>query len=87
MMIINCVRYWMKDILIPTDNDLGASPVDYMEEIFNDEDAEKVPTGYFELDAVPWWIQKGKLAFWLHIQVLAKQLFNCNGSSSSNTRL
>lgn len=41
-----------KDILVPTDNDLGASPVDYMEEIFNDEDAEKVPTGYFELDAV-----------------------------------
>lgn len=41
-----------KDILIPTDNDLGASPVDYMDEIFNDEDAEKVPTGYFELDAV-----------------------------------
>lgn len=41
-----------KDILIPTDNDLGASPEDYMEEIFNDEDAEKVPTGYFELDAV-----------------------------------
>lgn len=41
-----------KDILVPTDNDLGASPEDYMEEIFNDEDAEKVPTGYFELDAV-----------------------------------
>jgi replicative DNA helicase len=41
-----------KDILVPTDNDLGSSPVDYMEEIFNDEDAEKVPTGYFELDAV-----------------------------------
>lgn len=41
-----------KDILVPTDNDLGASPIDYMEEIFNDEDAEKVPTGYFELDAV-----------------------------------
>lgn len=41
-----------KDILIPTDNDLGANPLDYMEEIFNDEDAEKVPTGYFELDAV-----------------------------------
>lgn len=41
-----------KEILIPTDDDLGASPADYMEEIFNDEDAEKVPTGYFELDAV-----------------------------------
>lgn len=41
-----------KEILIPTDNDLGASPMDFMEEIFNDEDAEKVPTGYFELDAV-----------------------------------
>ena len=41
-----------KEILVPTDNDLGASPADYMEEIFNDEDAEKVPTGYFELDAV-----------------------------------
>lgn len=41
-----------KDILIPTDNDLGASPEDYMDEIFNDEDEEKVPTGYFELDAV-----------------------------------
>lgn len=41
-----------KDILVPTDNDLGAAPEDYMEEIFNDEDAEKVPTGYFELDAV-----------------------------------
>lgn len=41
-----------KDILVPTDNDLGASPEDYMEEIFNDEDEEKVPTGYFELDAV-----------------------------------
>lgn len=41
-----------KEILIPTDNDLGASPEQYMEEIFNDEDAEKVPTGYFELDAV-----------------------------------
>lgn len=41
-----------KEILIPTDNDLGSSPADFMEEIFNDEDAEKVPTGYFELDAV-----------------------------------
>ena len=41
-----------KDILIPTDNDLGASPAEYMDEIFNDEDEEKVPTGYFELDAV-----------------------------------
>lgn len=41
-----------KDILVPTDNDLGASPADYMDEIFNDEDAEKIPTGYFELDAV-----------------------------------
>lgn len=41
-----------KDILVPTDNDLGSSPDDYMEEIFNDEDEEKVPTGYFELDAV-----------------------------------
>lgn len=41
-----------KEILIPTDNDLGASPADYMEEIFNDEDEEKVSTGYFELDAV-----------------------------------
>jgi replicative DNA helicase len=41
-----------KDILTPTDNDLGASPGDYMEEIFTDEDEEKVPTGYFELDAV-----------------------------------
>jgi replicative DNA helicase len=41
-----------KDILVPTDNDLGASPDDFMEEIFNDEDEEKVPTGYFELDAV-----------------------------------
>lgn len=41
-----------KEILIPTDNDLGASPEDYMEEIFNDEDEQKVPTGYFELDAV-----------------------------------
>ena len=41
-----------KDILVPTDNDLGASPKDYMEEIFNDEDEEKVPTGYFELDAI-----------------------------------
>lgn len=41
-----------KDILVPTDNDLGASPKDYMEEIFNDEDEEKVPTGYFELDAM-----------------------------------
>jgi replicative DNA helicase len=41
-----------KDILVPTDNDLGASPIDYMDEIFNDEDAEKVPTGYFELDAI-----------------------------------
>lgn len=41
-----------KDILVPTDNDLGASPSDYMEEIFNDEDEEKVPTGYFELDAM-----------------------------------
>ena len=41
-----------KEILVPTDNDLGASPSDFMEEIFNDEDEEKVPTGYFELDAV-----------------------------------
>lgn len=41
-----------KEILVPTDNDLGASPVDYMEEIFNDEDEAKVPTGYFELDAI-----------------------------------
>lgn len=41
-----------KEILVPTDNDLGASPDDFMEEIFNDEDEEKVPTGYFELDAV-----------------------------------
>lgn len=41
-----------KEILVPTDNDLGASPLDYMEEIFNDEDVEKVPTGYFELDAI-----------------------------------
>ncbi len=41
-----------KEILVPTDNDLGASPEDYMEEIFNDEDAEKITTGYFELDAV-----------------------------------
>ena len=41
-----------KDILIPTDSDLGYSPIDLMEEIFNDEDIEKVPTGYFELDAV-----------------------------------
>lgn len=41
-----------KEILIPTDNDLGASPADFMEEIFNDEDEAKVPTGYFELDAV-----------------------------------
>ena len=41
-----------KDILIPTDSDLGYSPIDFMEEIFNDEDVEKVPTGYFELDAV-----------------------------------
>lgn len=41
-----------KDILVPTDNDLGSSPADHMEEIFNDEDAEKVSTGYFELDAI-----------------------------------
>ena len=41
-----------KEILVPTDSDLGASPADYMEEIFNDEDEEKVSTGYFELDAV-----------------------------------
>ena len=41
-----------KDILVPTDNDLGASPIDYMEEIFNDEDEAKIPTGYFELDAI-----------------------------------
>ena len=41
-----------KDILVPTDNDLGASPDDFMDEIFNDEDEEKVPSGYFELDAV-----------------------------------
>lgn len=41
-----------KEILIPTDNDLGASPDEFMEEIFNDEDEAKVPTGYFELDAV-----------------------------------
>jgi replicative DNA helicase len=41
-----------KDILVPTDNDLGSSPMDHMEAIFNDEDEEKVPTGYFELDAV-----------------------------------
>ena len=41
-----------KEILVPTDNDLGVSPGDCMEEIFNDEDAEKVSTGYFELDAV-----------------------------------
>jgi replicative DNA helicase len=41
-----------KEILVPTDNDLGSSPEDFMEEIFNDEDEEKVPTGYFELDAV-----------------------------------
>ena len=41
-----------KEILVPTDNDLGASPLDYMEEIFNDEDEAKVPTGYFELDAI-----------------------------------
>lgn len=41
-----------KDILVPTDNDLGVSPLDYMEEIFNDEDEAKVPTGYFELDAI-----------------------------------
>ncbi len=41
-----------KEILVPTDNDLGSNPIDYMEEIFNDEDVEKVPTGYIELDAV-----------------------------------
>ena len=41
-----------KEILVPTDNDLGSSPIEYMEEIFNDEDAEKVPTGYLELDAI-----------------------------------
>lgn len=41
-----------KDILVPTDNDLGSSPDDFMEEIFNDEDEAKVSTGYFELDAV-----------------------------------
>lgn len=41
-----------KEILIPTDDDLGIRPADCMDEIFNDEDAEKVPTGYFELDAV-----------------------------------
>ena len=41
-----------KEIITPTDNDLGASPDEYMEEIFNDEDEEKIPTGYFELDAV-----------------------------------
>jgi replicative DNA helicase len=41
-----------KEVLIPTDNDLGSSPADFMEEIFNDEDEEKISTGYFELDAV-----------------------------------
>ena len=41
-----------KEILTPTDNDLGSNPMDYMEEIFNDEEEEKVPTGYMELDAV-----------------------------------
>lgn len=41
-----------KDILVPTDNDLGSSPADHMEEIFNDEDTEKVSTGYLELDAI-----------------------------------
>lgn len=42
----------VKDILMPTDNDLGSSPAEHMEEIFNDEDEEKIPTGYFELDAI-----------------------------------
>lgn len=41
-----------KDIVTPTDSDLGASPLDFMEEIFVDEDEEKVTTGYYELDAV-----------------------------------
>lgn len=41
-----------KDILVPTDNDLGSSIADYMDEIFNDEEEEKVPSGFFELDAV-----------------------------------
>ena len=51
-----------KDILVPTDNDLGSSPADHMEEIFNDEDAEKVSTGYFELDAIlGGGLQKGNL--------------------------
>ena len=52
-----------KDILVPTDSDLGASPKDYMEAIFDDEDAEKVTTGYFELDAVlGGGLQKGNVA-------------------------
>ena len=41
-----------KEVMIPTDNELGSSPIDFMEEIFNDEDAEKVPTGYKELDTI-----------------------------------
>ena len=52
-----------KDILVPTDSDLGASPKDYMEAIFDDEDAEKVTTGYFEFDAVlGGGLQKGNVA-------------------------
>ena len=52
-----------KDILVPTDNDLGSTLEDYMEEIFNDEEEAKVPTGYFELDAVlGGGLQKGNVA-------------------------
>lgn len=52
-----------KDILVPTDNDLGSSLEDFMEEIFNDEEEAKVPTGYFELDAVlGGGLQKGNVA-------------------------
>lgn len=42
----------IKEVLTPTDKDMGVSPFDHMEEIFNDEDEEKVTTGYLEFDAI-----------------------------------
>lgn len=40
------------ELVTPTDDDLGASPHEYLDEIFNDEDEEKITTGYLELDAM-----------------------------------
>lgn len=42
----------IKEVLTPTDRDMGVSPYEYMDDIFNDEDTEKVTTGYMEFDAL-----------------------------------